>query len=203
MKPLTFKDIPQFTERDNWTAPIDAGAGYSVRVRVDPDEVNEAPWDNEDGHGPVSDWRPRDSKAPGEMVLADDRGRCLFYDFAAAVRLARKDGWDSPPYKTGTPGERAHRAALADFERMRRFAAGDWQYIGVTVEVSRAGDVVDDNSLWGINSDGDYWREHAADTANWIIAVDVVSRKAAGRIKAAAARERARLFKLNPVSVEV
>lgn len=203
MKQLTFKDIPRGTERDGWTDTIEAGAGYSVRVKVECGERNEAPWDNEDGHGPVSEWRSKDSKAPGEMVLAEDRGHCLFYDFAAAVRLARKDRWDSPPYKTGTPGERAHRAAMADFERMRRFAAGDWQYIGVTVEVSRAGDVAADDSLWGIESDGDYWREHAADTANWIIAADVASRKAADKIKAAATRERARLFRLNPVSVEV
>jgi len=60
-------------------------------------------------------WENR-PKRPGELILASDGRVDRFYDFQAAVKLARRDRWDSPPYKTGKPGERAARAARADFE---------------------------------------------------------------------------------------
>ena len=130
------------------------------------DDTGDMPWEREDGHGPVSKWRPKDSKAPGEMVLCEDRGQARFYDFAAAVKLARKDGWDTKPYGTRKPGERAHAAAMADFERLRRFCAGDWGYIGVIVEDARGRQA----SLWGIESDShDYHKEVARELADEMI----------------------------------
>jgi hypothetical protein len=95
------------------------------------------------------------------------------YDFAEAVRMARRDGWGYlpspvtverpggyrlPTYRCGDfsivsddantaysylfqqwrdtfPTERAFRAAAAyaDFERLRRFCAGEWSYVCLEV----------------------------------------------------------------------
>ena len=166
MKPVHKDDIPRYTSgAKNWTDYIKAGR-YSVRVRIEPDDCMLEPWKEQDGHGPVSEWRRKDSKAPGERILCEDRGQALFYDFAAAVALARKDGWDTPPYKTGTAGECAARAAEADFDRLRRYCAGDWYYVSVGVELSLAGDVLAMDWIGGVESDGDWWRECAADMAN-------------------------------------
>lgn len=98
----------------------------------------EAPWDHDDGHGPVSDWTRRD-KLPGERVLCEDHRSKRYYDFAAAVRLAKKDGWDAPPYKTGTKGEQANRAAEADFKLLKRWCDNDWYWIGYKIEIERHG----------------------------------------------------------------
>lgn len=129
-------------------------AGHTVTVNWYPDDTCEAPWDREDGHGPVSEWRHKDSKKPGEMILAEDHRYCRFYDFAEAVRIARRDGWDAPPYGQGTPGERAHRAAMADFEYLRSWANDEWQYVGYVVEIDgeEYAKGFSDGSLWGIDS---------------------------------------------------
>ena len=62
-------------------------------VEIEPDFDQTAPWDNEDGHGPVSNWT-RSGKAPGQLVLNEDRdGSKRYYDFAEACRIAKRDGW--------------------------------------------------------------------------------------------------------------
>ena len=166
MRTLTKGDIPRYTDGPkNWTDYIKAGR-YRVRVRIEPDDCMREPWKEHDGHGPVSEWRAKDSKAPGERILCEDRGQALFYDFAGAVAIARRDGWDTPPYKTGTAGERAARAAEADFDRLRQYCAGDWQYVSVGMELSLGGEVLAMDWLGGVESDNDYWRECAADMAN-------------------------------------
>ena len=76
-------------------------AGFTFVARIESDEDNPAPWQNEDGHGPVSEWRSsggvghyaRPCKAPGERVLHSDGIKALFYDFAEACAIARRDGW--------------------------------------------------------------------------------------------------------------
>ena len=74
--------------------------GRTFKVTIDRDDMG-PPWEEHDGHGPVSDWTTRD-KRPGEMVLHQDGRSRRYYDFAGAVVLARKDGWDTEPYNTGT-----------------------------------------------------------------------------------------------------
>ena len=66
------------------------GRSYTVEIESDYDQT--APWDNEDGHGPVSDWT-RSAKEPGQMVLNEDHGSYRYYDFAEACRIAKRDGW--------------------------------------------------------------------------------------------------------------
>ena len=142
--------------------------GLTFRVNFEPDSDAGEPWSREDGHGEVSDWTSRD-KQPGERILCSDRGRKRYYDFAGAVKLARKDGWDAPPYG-GKPGERAARAANADFERMQAWCNDQWSYVGVVVTLlDTDGDPTrETESLWGVESDGDYSSECARELAGEI-----------------------------------
>jgi hypothetical protein len=131
--------------------------GFTITARIQADQDHGPPWEEEDGHGPVSDWRSRESKRPGERVLCSDNSMRRYYDFEEAVKIACRDGWDAPPYGEGTAGERAHRAATADFEQMRRWCDNQWRYWGVVLSVSKKGIVLDSHaaSLWGIGVDGD------------------------------------------------
>ena len=71
----------------------------TVTARIERDDDMGPPWKVHDGHGPVSEWRPRDSKRPGERVLNEDRGSCRFYDWQEAVKIAKRDGWGFLPYE--------------------------------------------------------------------------------------------------------
>lgn len=188
---------------------LDLGSGYTARVECPYDDDTTPPWKREDGHGPVSEWRPvwnrhtgcRD-KRPGEMLLVregrgtSDLGR--FYDFAAAVKLARRDGWGYHGMHDGeTPGERAHKAALADFEYLRRWCNDEWHYIGVVVTVHRNGEEIGGDALWGIedcpnpaNGGLYYWREVAAEMIEGIVTDYERKRKADAIRKRRETRER-------------
>ena len=158
----------------SWTTFDHNGATYAAKIVADEDHG--APWVEECGHGPVSDWTSR-NKLPGEFVLADDGRHKRFYDFQEACKIARRDGWDIPPYKTGSSRERATRAAMADYNRLRGWCDGDWRYVGVMVApvCPCCGDVQEDTavSLWGIESDAsDYLAEVALDLTAEVQAQD-------------------------------
>ena len=132
--------------------------GRRFRINLEPDQDSGPPWENDDGGGIVSDWTSRD-KRPGERVLnQDSRYSRRYYDFAATVKRARKDGWDSEPYGTGTKGERAARAVEQNFKFYRGWCNNQWQYVGVCVT-----DVTDDenaetdyvHAVWGCESNYD------------------------------------------------
>lgn len=147
---------------DSATATVD---GFTLTARMVQDHDMGAPWDNEDGHGPVSDWTNR-AKLPGERVLNEDRfGRRRYYDVAEAIQIAKRDGWDAEPIGQGAKGQRAARAVEADFRRLRGWCEGEWCYVGVVLSVSRNGIILDDRaaSLWGIESD---CRDYLLDVAN-------------------------------------
>lgn len=138
--------------------------GNRFRLRIMPDDCQIEPWKEYDGHGPVSDWTRRD-KAPGERVLCSDRGFKRYYDFQAAIAIAKRDGWDAAPYATGTKGETAARAVEADFKRLRDFCNGYWDYVGLVVcMVDDDDDDIDgtEASLWGIESDCSEFIEETA-----------------------------------------
>lgn len=154
--------------------------GYRFRAYTEDDDYNGAPWENEDGHGPVrkanGPWSGYASKRPGERPLnAPVRGEYWFlYDVQEAQRIALRDGWDAEPLGTGTKRQQAARAVAADFERMRAWVAGEWGYIGVTLEYwdEERGDWWHTGgSLWGVESDtGDYLDEVARELADEFIA---------------------------------
>jgi hypothetical protein len=140
--------------------------GRNYRARLDVDQHNGAKWENEDGHGEVSDWTTRD-KAPGEMVLAEDRRFKRYYDFAGAVAKAKAEGWNAAPYYPPgeeTKGQRAHKAAVSDFNRLRDWCNDNWCYVGVIVEaLDDEGEPTGENaSLWGIESDCDEYQAEVA-----------------------------------------
>lgn len=140
---------------------------YELVAELERDDGDQdAPWDRECGHGPVSEWTTR-AKQLGERVLVEDRrGAKRYYDFAEAVRIAKRDGWNAPPLGEGTKGQRAAHAAEADFNRLRGWCNGDWEYVGIVVSVYRDDEEIDTHaaSLWGIESDcQDYLREIAGE----------------------------------------
>lgn len=133
--------------------------GKMYRVDFHPDEGHYTPWDDEDGHGPVSEWETR-NKAPGERVLCEDRRAKRFYGVQGAMQKALAEGWDAPPYGAGTKRQQAARAVEADFKRLRAWCNDEWQYIGIAVTERRTdadGYEYDGPraSLWGIESDSD------------------------------------------------
>lgn len=141
--------------------------GWRIVATIHDDDDNTAPWKQEDGHGPVSDWTSRD-KAPGELVLNEDGRSKRFYDFAEAVKIAKRDGWNAEPLDDGlTGGAKAAKAARADYERLRRWCDDDWRYIGVALQVWFEDIQLTDEygaALWGIESDaGEYCTETAND----------------------------------------
>lgn len=147
--------------------------GRVFEVTVEYDNTVRVPWLEEDGHGPVSGWVCR-SKRPGERVLGSTGTSHLYYDFAAAIRIARTDGWDAPPFGEGTRRQRAARAVEADFRRLKDWYEDRWHYVGVVVTErcpccnKFTGP---SSSLWGIESDaGEYLDEVANILIDEIIA---------------------------------
>lgn len=166
--------------------------GARFRVTFQPDDTQDTPWEREDGHGPVSDWRKygRARKAAGERVLCADRGAVRFYDFAEAVKIARRDRWGAPEghFRADampTRGQIAAAAAEADFKRLADWCADRWSYVGCIVTLlDDFGDPIEDASasLWGIESDaGDYFDEVVRELADDVIAT---VRTAAGKVAA-------------------
>lgn len=134
--------------------------GFTITATLYADDDASPPWERGDGHGPVSDWTSR-GKAPGERILNADHGSLRYYDFAEAVKIARRDGWGSTGDEGLTAGAKAERAAKQDYRFLKAWCDDEWHYVGVAVQVSRQG--VDltgeyDNALWGIEGnypDGD------------------------------------------------
>ena len=196
-------------------------AGKPFAFKIERDDSMGPPWEEHDGHGDVSEWTSR-GKAPGELVLSEDRGSFRYYDFAGACKIARRDGWgflpgplqllrvdgkwqawvNSPRSRRYARGKwrfdklffamdrdvnraigavyAAHRAtmsarayaagaAMSDFERLRGWCAGQWEWVGVVVaRVNEDGADFDGEtqSVWGIESDSpDYHAETARELA--------------------------------------
>ena len=82
----------------------------------------------------------------------------FYYDWAAACKLARADGWNVEPY--GAPN-RIARAVQADFDFLSGYVNGQWGYVGVNVELIEEDEdgeyqVLDTESLWGVETFKDY-----------------------------------------------
>ncbi|AHB12028.1 hypothetical protein Sano_08 [Xylella phage Sano] len=139
--------------------------GLTFRVDHCADTDNGAPWENEDGHGTVSDWTTRD-KSPGELVLNTDHGSKRFYDFADACRIALRDGWGARGAEEGMSKRQiAALAAREDYEHLRAWCNDEWSYIGVVVTLlDIEGNETDaTDSLWGVDDNGDYAATVASD----------------------------------------
>lgn len=128
--------------------------GVKFNVYVCPDESSRPPWENNDCHGPVSKWTTR-SKKPGEMVLANDHGQSIYYDFQESCRIAKKRLPGIPRCDGKTKRQIAANYAMEDFKYLRGYINGYWEYVGVIVQLlDDDGDEIlgDSESVWGIES---------------------------------------------------
>lgn len=150
---------PKFTD-PNKSIEFD---GFIFEMKVERDDDMGPPWKEHDGHGPVSNWRPKESKRPGERIISRDGNSCRFYDWEKAIEIAKKDGWDAPPYG-GKAGAKAARAVEADFRNLKAWCDDEWHWVGVVISVERAGLELCENaaSLWGIDSESDDYHLEAA-----------------------------------------
>jgi len=133
--------------------------GQRFRIEHHYDWDAAPPWEQCDGHGPVSDWTNRD-KHPGELVLNSDRhGYKRFYDFQHAIKLAREEDWGCasllPKHERG---EALERAVRADYEYLKAWCDDKWHYMGIEVfPLTEDGDELrsKSQSIWGIESESD------------------------------------------------
>jgi len=127
---------------------------YTAKLYYDTDSG--MPWDDCDCHGPVrrSNYPHGSSgdKRPGERPLnSPDRHEYQFYyDWQAACKKAREEGWNAEPYDA--PNQVA-RAVEADYQFLRAFLRQDWYYVGIVIEDAH-GRMLD--SVWGVESYKDY-----------------------------------------------
>lgn len=155
--------------------------GQRFRAVMYHDDDTGAPWEDHDGHGPVSEWTTRDKRA-GELVLNEDRRSKRFYDFAEACAIARRDGWGVTPPEgmtyeehkaTMTPRQYAALAARANFERLRGWCKDEWHWCGLEVVSVDDDDepTSDAATLWALESDdGAYLMDTARELAAGILA---------------------------------
>lgn len=160
--------------------------GRAFEVSLYADYSHGAPWDEEDGHGPVRHIPYSESMAPGETFLAHGsaRGYRYVYGFGAALVQASREGWGIGPRElellTMRIGKKPTRAQIRaesvrqDMKHLAGWCDSDWQYIGVSVRIIGADDEPEghkfENALWGVESSGDYWREVARELADEILA---------------------------------
>jgi hypothetical protein len=91
-------------QNTHYTIDLDAGtidtdqlpAGYSLRVKIEDDDCNDAPWDRDSGHGAVRrvyQYYGTPKLARGETILYSERGDHWIYNQGAAFVTAWRDGW--------------------------------------------------------------------------------------------------------------
>lgn len=113
-----------------------------------------APWENEDRHGPVSDWVRRE-KRPDELVLNTCKSGKRFYNFKEACAIALRDGWGCNDLDgTESKRQKAAIAARADYENLCAWCNHEWSYVGVEVTLldSEGNKTEVSESVWGIES---------------------------------------------------
>lgn len=107
--------------------------GYTFACTVERDDDMREPWIEHDGHGIVSEWTRRD-KRPGERVLiADSHGAKRYYDVAASIERAKAEEWGCPDSADLTRGQIAAKAVDLDFEHLRAWCAGEWEWEQIAV----------------------------------------------------------------------
>ncbi len=153
--------------------------GYSAEIKIERDEDMGPPWEEHDGHGPVSDWVSRDKHA-GEWLLCSDRSSRRYYDAAGANAQAKAEGWGIGPEelaklaaklkRTPTKGEIRAAAVVSDFERMQGWCDDSWCWMYYCVTVyDKAGREISSDSCGGYDGDGEYFRGEIASHINYAL----------------------------------
>ena len=149
---------------------------WTVKITLESDDSYGKPWKEECGHGDVSE-RVRRDKRPGERLLYSDKGGKLFYDFAGAVETAKREQWGCDLVKLEkelgrkpTKGEIAVQAVESDFELLHRWCEGYWFHGLVSVTLlAENGEEIETECLGGVSSEGEHWKECAADLVNRLL----------------------------------
>lgn len=71
--------------------------GSTFTVQHEHDDSHGAPWDENDGHGVVSEWQHSYETPRGSWVLASDRRSQRFYNWYETMAIAKRDGWGLGP----------------------------------------------------------------------------------------------------------
>lgn len=165
------------------------------------DEHMGPPWEEHDGHGSMREIRTRAEKKPGErLIYRSNSGGWYAYDWQGAMEAAKRDGWglraeDKAKLaerlgREPTQGEIRQQAVQEDFEYLDGWVNDWWHWMGVGVRIIGAdgepqGDEFE-HTVWGFESEGDYWLEAARQIADEILS----ERKEAWRAALREARER-------------
>ena len=173
-----------FDLHTDWTRFQHEGVNFAFALAVD--DTQEKPWTREDGHGPVRELDNTRDKRPGERLLgrAGLNGWGWAYDWAEAVKIARRDRWgangegvEALKAKGLTAKAVAALAVGEDFERLDNFMRERWCYVGVVVAfcdddgAPMIGRDDETESLWAIESDcEDYHAEVARELADNLLA---------------------------------
>jgi hypothetical protein len=178
--------------------PLDAHTqeinSYAVRIEIYQDEHHGPPWEEHDGHGPVSGWtyyNPSSwasTKRPGQRVLSRDRHSARFYDWQEATKTAKRDRWgigDEQKMdlakrlkRNPTKGDITAEAVRLDFERLRAWCNDEWQWLGFRTTITAPdGTEHDGDSYWGFD-DPAYMMEEAQSNAEAFVANLIKTAKA-------------------------
>lgn len=143
---------------------------HTIRVHVHNDDDMGPPWEEHDGHGIVSDWKRHClvDKAPGEMILCEDRGSVRFYDFQATMKKAKSEGWGLGEKETArlaarlgrqpTKGEILHASVMHDYEFLKGWCNDEWRWVGYVTEILGPDGSkleTEHDSCWGFESTDD------------------------------------------------
>lgn len=137
--------------------------GRKVRIEWQYDQHSGEPWKECDGSGPVSEWRPKDSKKPGERELLRDGASRRFYDWEAAIKQARKEGWGlgingytalmCELRRVPTAKQVRERAVKNNYEWLWDWCHDNWHWCGIVVIDIQSGV---ERSLWSIESTNEH-----------------------------------------------
>lgn len=147
--------------------------GFDIKIEYWHDECIGQPWEESEGHGEIRETRAyygQPDKKPGEIVIHHDRGNYWLYDFAGAVEKAKSECWGVKDSEGLTPNQVAEKAALQDMHYLRRWLNDQWHWAGFTVTVLDAeGEEIESDSCGGFESDTDYFKESAHESANHLV----------------------------------
>jgi hypothetical protein len=143
------------------------------------DEFTGTPWEDDEFTGIVSDWVSRDKRSGERLLSVDGRSR-RFYDFAGSVKKAKQQGWgisdDAKAQlakllgRAPTAAEIVVEAVERNYQYLRGWCNNDWCYVGVTVSLlNEAGEVVNEDSLWRVESDDGYRATIAHELAEQLV----------------------------------